>query len=1164
MKETERDAMLNMDPNDNEQKLLLPASSVGNMELGTVVCTTDQRYDQEPQYTHIDQNEFLHRRHKKQQEEDIVTCECKYEEKDLESACGERCLNVLTSTECTPGYCPCSVYCKNQRFQKSEYAKIKLFKTEGRGWGIQANQNIKAGQFIIEYCGEVISCKEAKKRSHAYELEGIRDAFIISLNASESIDATVKGSLARFINHSCLPNCETRKWNVLGEIRVGIFAKQDILVGTELSYDYNFEWYGGAKVRCLCGASSCSGFLGAKSRGFQGDTSSRGSGVGSDAAMDSITQSSTHEADTSTRGSEVDSECVMDFTSEFTTYEIFKSRESLMLWAREAGKRNGFVIVTVRSDLGGKSLKPRVTLGCERGGKFKVHKERYEKGEKQRCGSGSKKCGCPFTLKGEKLTSGDGWMLKVACGVHNHALTESLEGHSYAGRLSEEETSLLIDLSKSLVRPKEILSKLKQRDSLNVTTIRTIYNARQRQRVKEKAGRSQMEQLLFKLNEHNYFQWHRTCPISENVLDLFWAHPVSLELLRVFPTILMLDCTFKTNRFRYPLLEVVGVTSTNMTFSIAFVLLDSEKEDNYVWALNRLRDLLDGCPMPNVIVTDKDLELMRAVVTVFPSARHMLCKWHINKNVMAKCRNLFESKEKWDRFIMKWNVLVTSPTEKDFVQELAVLQSEFSNYTEVLNYVTNTWLNPFKERFVAAWTDMIMHFGNVASNRAESAHSKLKRQLGLSQGNFEGSFEKIHALLELQHTDIKASFENSLTVVQHSSWPSEFKHLRGVVSTFALDKVLSQFKLGTSMNNDDLNCGCVIRCTHGLPCAHELAKYTRDCRPIPLESVDPHWRKLHMSPTSDLSNETIDVDEFPELELLQYFFSKASADNRLMLRKRVRELVPSLTTLVEPGVKSRTRGQLKERIDMSGPINSSACELIQSASVDSHSRSVTGDTMDVLEKSTHKQTGPMKEKVYRTLSAKVRSYIDSFPVGLMPYIERVKDVCDDGNCGFRAVADLVGLGENAYLQVRNDLLTELSSYSAHYGELYGSAERVRELAQALSFFNEGRAPFDRCMTMPDMGHLIASCYKIVLFHLSATQCLTFLPLRSTPVPLSMRRHIAIGLVNDSHYVEVFLKPGHPVPPIESNWIRYRTQAAQGWDIIYADCIAHFQLLARSD
>ncbi|KAK9943777.1 hypothetical protein M0R45_009374 [Rubus argutus] len=869
------------------------------MESEFVVCNTDQGTEEEPQYTHLDQNEFSHRRHKKQQEKDIVICECKYDEHDPESACGEWCLNVLTSMECTPGCCPCGVYCKNQRFQKCEYAKTKVFKTEGCGWGLLANENIKAGQFIIEYCGEVISWKEAKKRSQAYEIEGLRDAFIIYLNASESIDATVKGSLARFINHSCQPNCETRKWNVLGEIRVGIFAKQDILVGTELAYDYNFGWYGGATVRCLCGAPSCSGFLGAKSHGFQDDNaSSQGSGVGSDTAMDSTTQSSTREANMSTRGSEVDLECVMDYTSEFTTYEIFKSRDSMMLWACEAGKRNGFVVVTVRSDLGGKSLKPRVTLGCERGGKLKVHKDRFDKDGKQRCGTGSKKCGCPFTLKGEKLATDDGWMLKVVCGVHNHALTEPLEGHSYAGKLSEEETSLLIDLSKSFVRPKDILKKLKQRDSLNVTTIRTIYNARQRRGVKEKAGRSQMEQLLCKLNEHNYLEWHRSCPISESVLDLFWAHPVSLALLRVFPTVLMMDCTFKTNRYHYLLLEVVGVTSTNMTFSVAFVFLDSEKEDNYVWALSRLRDVMDRCAMPNVIVTDKDLELIRAVEMVFPSARHLLCKWHINKNVLAKCRNLFGSKEKWDRFIMKWNVLVTSPTEEVYIQELAVLQSEFSNYTEVLEYVTNTLLNPFKDRFVSAWTDMIMHYGNVASNRAESAHYMLKRQLGLSQGNFEGSFEKIHALLELQHTDIKASFEKCLTVVRHRSWPSEFEHLRGVVSTFALDKVLSQFNLATAIGVNDLHCGCIIRRTHGLPCAHEIAKYKGDCRPIPLESLDPHWRKLHMSPPSDPINDTMDVNEFPELELLQYFV-KTSTDNRLMRRKRVRELAPSLETLVE-------------------------------------------------------------------------------------------------------------------------------------------------------------------------------------------------------------------------------------------------------------------------
>uniref|UniRef100_A0A2P2K3Q8 Uncharacterized protein MANES_12G141700 n=1 Tax=Rhizophora mucronata TaxID=61149 RepID=A0A2P2K3Q8_RHIMU len=232
----------------------------------------DQWMEGLPLYEHIQQNDLLYRKHKKLKDEDIAICECKFDPNDPDSSCGERCWNVLTSTECTPGYCPCGDYCKNQRFQKCQYSKTKLFKTEDRGWGLLADEDIKAGQFVIEYCGEVISWKEARRRSQNYVNQGLKDAFIISLNSSESIDATKKGSLARFINHSCQPNCETRKWNVLGEIRVGIFARQDIPIGMELAYDYNFEWYGGAKVRCLCGAAACSGFLGAKSRGFQDDT----------------------------------------------------------------------------------------------------------------------------------------------------------------------------------------------------------------------------------------------------------------------------------------------------------------------------------------------------------------------------------------------------------------------------------------------------------------------------------------------------------------------------------------------------------------------------------------------------------------------------------------------------------------------------------------------------------------------------------------------------------------------------------------------------------------------------------------------------------------------------------------------------------------------------
>ncbi|KAM3300998.1 histone-lysine N-methyltransferase ASHH1-like [Capsicum chacoense] len=220
-------------------------------------------------FIHITRNEFFRRKRKKLKEDDIAICECKYDASDPESACGERCLNSLTNIECTPGYCKCGETCRNQIFQKCEYAKTKLFRTEGRGWGLLAGENIKAGQFIIEYCGEVILSEEAKKRSHVYEAHDLKDTYIISLNSNYFIDATRKGNLARFINHSCRPNCETRKWTVLGESRVGIFAEQDISVGMELTINYYFEWYGGATVRCLCGAANCSKFLGAKSKGFQ-------------------------------------------------------------------------------------------------------------------------------------------------------------------------------------------------------------------------------------------------------------------------------------------------------------------------------------------------------------------------------------------------------------------------------------------------------------------------------------------------------------------------------------------------------------------------------------------------------------------------------------------------------------------------------------------------------------------------------------------------------------------------------------------------------------------------------------------------------------------------------------------------------------------------------
>ena len=120
--------------------------------------------------------------------------------------------------------------------------------------------------------------------------------------------------------------------------------------------------------------------------------------------------------------------------------QIFTSRESLINWAREVGRRNGFIVVIKTSAAPNKrNKKPRLTLGCERSGCYRdtrITKDGIV-GKKLKL-TGSKKCGCPFTLQGKVVGSNEEWMLHIVCGVHNHHAADFLEGHSFAGRYVQE------------------------------------------------------------------------------------------------------------------------------------------------------------------------------------------------------------------------------------------------------------------------------------------------------------------------------------------------------------------------------------------------------------------------------------------------------------------------------------------------------------------------------------------------------------------------------------------------------------------------------------------------------------------------------------------------------------------------------------------------------
>ncbi|KAM3065681.1 histone methyltransferase set2 [Clarireedia jacksonii] len=170
--------------------------------------------------------------------------------------------------ECGGGHrdCNCGADCQNQRFQRRQYANVSVIKTDKKGYGLRANTDLNADDFIFEYIGEVINEPTFRRRTIQYDQEGIKHFYFMSLTKSEFVDATKKGNLGRFCNHSCNPNCYVDKWVVGEKLRMGIFAERHIRAGEELVFNYNVDRYGADPQPCYCGEPNCTGFIGGKTQ----------------------------------------------------------------------------------------------------------------------------------------------------------------------------------------------------------------------------------------------------------------------------------------------------------------------------------------------------------------------------------------------------------------------------------------------------------------------------------------------------------------------------------------------------------------------------------------------------------------------------------------------------------------------------------------------------------------------------------------------------------------------------------------------------------------------------------------------------------------------------------------------------------------------------------
>ncbi|KAL5124814.1 Protein FAR1-RELATED SEQUENCE 5 [Glycine soja] len=645
-------------------------------------------------------------------------------------------------------------------------------------------------------------------------------------------------------------------------------------------------------------------------------------------------------------------EAHVDCSDAFNTSQVFETREDVLKWARTVAHENGFV-----------------------------------------------------AIRGKPVHRGEGWAVKLICGIQNHELAKTLVGHPYAGRLTDDEKNIIADMTKSNVKPRNILLTLKEHNSSSCTTIKQIYNARSAYRSSIRGDDSEMQHLMRLLERDQYIHWHRLKD-EDVVRDLFWCHPDAVN-------------TYKTNRYRLPLLDIVGVTPTGMTFSAGFAYLEGERVNNLVWALER------------------DLALMNAVKVVFPECKNLLCRFHIDKNVKTKCKSLVGQKNAWDY---------------EFPEHLQRFQVACSPWPMFIDYVCETWIVPHKEKFILAWTNKLMHLGNTTTNRVESAHWSLKRILQNSVGDLCSVGDAMNNMMTLQHTEIRASFETKTL----------YKRLLGMVSRYALNEISVEFERVRYLKDNVSSCGCVLRTTLGFPCTCELQRYEGGS--IPLDAVHMYWRRLNFS-DQGLCEAEVSIKE--EMDRIY---------------KRFDELDQHL--------------------------NQTQCIIFCT-----------------------------------TEASKDDPHVGSISPFMHGFIEDVVDVKADGNCGYRSVSTLLGMGEECWAMMRNELIKELDKWSQDYIKIFGGTERYEQLRLSLHVDGLSKVSMDKWMDITNIGYVIASRYNVILVSLSRQQSFTFFPLRSRPpANSSAHRIICVG--------HVFLKDRCPLPPMALLWSSNAYPEAKQWPTAY--------------
>jgi hypothetical protein len=312
----------------------------------------------------------------------------------------------------------------------------------------------------------------------------------------------------------------------------------------------------------------------------------------------------------------------------------------------------------------------------------------------------SRRSACPFSLVGARKD--EVWTLRVQNGKHNHG-PSSAKGHSTLRKLDKAQKVEVECFASAGMKPRNIEARIVQglhNSRLRPLQIRDIYNFRQNIE-REMLGGLIPVQFLFRQFNVNDYVWEYKTDAENPVTHLVFASHKSLSLFMSFPEVLLLDCTYQTNRFGMPLLNMVGVANVSTSFHVDFSFIESEAEDDYRWVLEQLPKHLNCTP--GNVVTDCDQALSNALSYVFPDSYHTLCRWHICRSVLSRCKRHFSTPRSQgaarrtanpqvEAFIRDWDDVTFSASVAKFRAKWQKVQRSYRRERHLINYLHGTWM----------------------------------------------------------------------------------------------------------------------------------------------------------------------------------------------------------------------------------------------------------------------------------------------------------------------------------------------------------------------------------------------------------------------------------------------------------------------------------------